>query len=109
MTNESKSNNPNKISDFLNTVWKEAHGDLQKFLLNDIQSYTTENIAKAEGLLLKIKEEIKTSGNNVADLSKEFYNCIPHKQGMDIQIQLLSTVSEKASFCQVYLLTNIKC
>ena len=103
MKNEIRKNNPDKISNFLNTIWSEAHGDLKKCLQNDIQSYTTENIAKAEGLLLKIKEEIKAKRNNVTDLSDEFYKCIPHIQGIDFQIQSLSDVSEKASLCQVML------
>ena len=86
----------------MDTLWKEAHGDLEKFLQNDIQTYTAENIAKAEGVLLKLKEEIKTSHQkNLADLSNEFYKCVPHKQGMDGQIQSLSDVSQKASLCQV--------
>ena len=101
MINDNTENDPDKISNFLNTIWREAHGDLKKCLQNDIQSYTAENIAKAEGLLLKIKEEIKTKKNNVTDLSNEFYKCIPHIQGMDIKIKTLSDVSEKASLCQV--------
>jgi len=76
---------------------------LDKFLQNDIQSYSVENIAKAEGILLTMKTLIKE--NKKEDLSvacTEFYKCIPHKSGQQKDIKTLADVSEKASLCQVY-------
>ncbi|XP_041440465.1 protein mono-ADP-ribosyltransferase PARP4 isoform X9 [Xenopus laevis] len=87
---------------FVESVWTEALGHLDKILSRPVNSISLNDVSKAEGILLQVRKALDT-GTEPGDISKamaEFYRLIPHKKPMLVNInkKLLST---KQDLCQL--------
>ena len=83
-------------------IWTEAQGNLANLLSVPIDSIAPSKIDEAESVLLSIKELITKRSQGIfelATLSDEFYELIPHKYPEDISS--LRMVHRKRDLCQL--------
>ncbi|RDD38355.1 Poly [ADP-ribose] polymerase 4 [Trichoplax sp. H2] len=82
-------------------LWAEAVGELDEILSSSVEEITNENIASAEGILLKLKTCLSENRyDQISNLSQQFYSLIPHKND-DITIDSFRLISDKQDLCQL--------
>ncbi|XP_069495299.1 protein mono-ADP-ribosyltransferase PARP4 isoform X2 [Ambystoma mexicanum] len=91
-----------EISSFVELIWVEALGHLEHILRSPVNSFSLNDVSRAEGILLQVRTALD-KGENVASIipvMSEFYRIIPHKGGSDYDINK-KLLSSKQSLCQV--------
>uniref|UniRef100_A0ABM0MFB2 Poly [ADP-ribose] polymerase n=1 Tax=Saccoglossus kowalevskii TaxID=10224 RepID=A0ABM0MFB2_SACKO len=90
------------VSALVEHVWEEATGQLEDILSVSVESLKTENVEKAEALLLQLKRALDNvlSDSEIMELSKEFYSFIPHKEDFKV-INSKSVIAKKQELCQL--------
>lgn len=85
----------------IQNLWVEAIGELDKMLSVPIDEIKHENIAAAEGILLKLKKCIlENDQNKIDDLTRQFYSLIPHNMGSKT-IDSIRLIRDKQDLCQL--------
>ncbi|XP_078513194.1 protein mono-ADP-ribosyltransferase PARP4 isoform X3 [Lissotriton helveticus] len=91
-----------EISTFVEMIWTEALGHLDHILLHPVNSISLNDVSKAEGILLQVRNGLDKEDpiDTLIPLMSEFYRIIRHKNEKDLDIskKLLST---KETLCQV--------
>uniref|UniRef100_A0A8B9QK95 Poly [ADP-ribose] polymerase n=1 Tax=Apteryx owenii TaxID=8824 RepID=A0A8B9QK95_APTOW len=91
-----------EVSDFVELIWAEALGHLDSLLLEPVKNISLNDVSKAEGILLQIKNALDEGANEVAlqVMIKEFYQVIRHKTGIDYNVSK-KLLSSKQDLCQL--------
>ena len=103
------------LSNFVNTIWTDAQGNLSDLLTNNIQSYSLGDVARAEGILLQLKNNFNQKDENkelTFFLSCEFCKIIKLKTSGTF-LGNLKDISRMFDLCQVnnkiaYIFLNIE-
>ncbi|KAM8819719.1 LOW QUALITY PROTEIN: protein mono-ADP-ribosyltransferase PARP4 [Eudromia elegans] len=91
-----------EVSDFVELIWAEALGHLNSLLLEPIKKISLNDVSKAEGILLQIKNALD-EGADQATLQmmiKEFFGVIRHKAEPDGNVSR-KLLSSKQDLCQL--------
>ncbi|XP_062423231.1 protein mono-ADP-ribosyltransferase PARP4 isoform X2 [Rhea pennata] len=91
-----------EVSDFVELIWAEALGHLDSLLLEPVKNISLNDVSKAEGILLQIKNAMGEGADEVAlqVMIKEFYQVIRHKTGTDYNVSK-KLLSSKQDLCQL--------
>ncbi|NXC42205.1 PARP4 polymerase, partial [Penelope pileata] len=91
-----------EVSDFVELIWAEALGHLDSLLLESVNNISLNDVSKAEGILLQVKNALNEGADEAAlrEMMMEFYQLIRHKTEIDYKVskQLLS---RKQDLCQL--------
>ncbi|XP_010727343.1 protein mono-ADP-ribosyltransferase PARP4-like [Meleagris gallopavo] len=91
-----------QVSDFVELIWAEALGHLDSLLLESVNNISLNDVSKAEGILLQVKNALNEGADEAAlqEMMMEFYQLIRHKTEIDYEVskRLLST---KQDLCQL--------
>ncbi|NWI18989.1 PARP4 polymerase, partial [Crypturellus soui] len=91
-----------EVSGFVELIWAEALGHLNTLLLEPVENISLNDVSKAEGILLQIKNALN-EGADEATLQmmiKEFYGVIRHKAQPDCNVSR-KLLSSKQDLCQL--------
>ncbi|XP_068786394.1 protein mono-ADP-ribosyltransferase PARP4 isoform X2 [Struthio camelus] len=91
-----------EVSNFVELIWAEALGHLDSLLLEPVKNISLNDVSKAEGILLQIKNALDEGADEVAlqVMIKEFYQVIRHKTGTDYNVSK-KLLSSKQDLCQL--------
>uniref|UniRef100_A0A8C4KFD8 Poly [ADP-ribose] polymerase n=1 Tax=Dromaius novaehollandiae TaxID=8790 RepID=A0A8C4KFD8_DRONO len=91
-----------EVSNFVELIWAEALGHLDSLLLEPIKNISLNDVSKAEGILLQIKNALDEGADKVAlqVMIKEFYQVIHHKTETDYNVSK-KLLSSKQDLCQL--------
>ncbi|XP_054433436.1 protein mono-ADP-ribosyltransferase PARP4 isoform X2 [Pteronotus mesoamericanus] len=91
-----------EVSDLVEMIWAEALGHLEHTLLESMSRISLNDVSKAEGILLLVKEALK-NGETEEQLQKmmsEFYRLIPHRATTTEKVNL-RLLAKKEDLCQL--------
>ncbi|XP_036893177.1 protein mono-ADP-ribosyltransferase PARP4 isoform X2 [Sturnira hondurensis] len=91
-----------EVSDLLEMIWTEALGHLEHTLLESMSRISLNDVSKAEGILLLVKQALK-NGETEEQLQKmmsEFYRLIPHRDTTREKVNL-RLLAKKEDLCQL--------
>ncbi|XP_037012851.2 protein mono-ADP-ribosyltransferase PARP4 [Artibeus jamaicensis] len=91
-----------EVSDLLEMIWTEALGHLEDTLLESMSRISLNDVSKAEGILLLVKQALK-NGETEEQLQKmmsEFYRLIPHRGSTTEKVNL-RLLAKKEDLCQL--------
>ncbi|KAF6120831.1 poly(ADP-ribose) polymerase family member 4 [Phyllostomus discolor] len=91
-----------EVSDLVEMIWTEALGHLEHTLLESMSRISLNDVSKAEGILLLVKQALK-NGETEEQLQKmmsEFYRLIPHR-GTTTEKVNLRLLAKKEDLCQL--------
>ncbi|XP_075598343.1 protein mono-ADP-ribosyltransferase PARP4 isoform X1 [Balearica regulorum gibbericeps] len=91
-----------EVSDFVELIWAEAIGHLDSLLLEPVNNISLNDVSKAEGILLQVKNALDEGTNEVAlqKMMMEFYQVIRHKTEVDYKVSK-KLLSRKQDLCQL--------
>ncbi|KAM6384315.1 protein mono-ADP-ribosyltransferase PARP4 [Alca torda] len=91
-----------EVSDFVELIWAEAIGHLDSLLLESINNISLNDVSKAEGILLQVKNALDEGAGEVAlqEMMMEFYQIIRHKTDVDYKVSK-KLLSRKQDLCQL--------
>ncbi|NWH79028.1 PARP4 polymerase, partial [Piaya cayana] len=91
-----------EVSDFVELIWAEAIGHLDSLLLEPVNNISLNDVSKAEGILLQVKNALDEGAGEEAlqEMMKEFYQVIRHKSGIDYNVSK-KLLSKKQDLCQL--------
>ncbi|XP_066476989.1 protein mono-ADP-ribosyltransferase PARP4 [Tiliqua scincoides] len=91
-----------EVSVFVELIWAEALGHLDHLLAKPVTSISLNDVTKAEGVLLQAKNALNESQppEKLTAMMSEFYKIIPHRNGMDSDVNM-ALLSKKQNLCQL--------
>ncbi|KAM6287034.1 LOW QUALITY PROTEIN: protein mono-ADP-ribosyltransferase PARP4 [Spheniscus humboldti] len=91
-----------EVSDFVELIWAEAIGHLHSLLLESVNNISLNDVSKAEGILLQVKNAMDEGAVEVAlqEMMMEFYQVIRHKTEVDCKVSK-KLLSRKQDLCQL--------
>ncbi|XP_014821626.1 PREDICTED: poly [ADP-ribose] polymerase 4 isoform X2 [Calidris pugnax] len=91
-----------EVSDFVELIWAEAVGHLDNLLLESVNNISLNDVSKAEGILLQVKNALDEGAGEVAlqEMMMEFYRVIRHKTEIDYKVSK-KLLSKKQDLCQL--------
>ncbi|KAM6342212.1 protein mono-ADP-ribosyltransferase PARP4 isoform 2-T3 [Podargus strigoides] len=90
-----------EVSDFVELIWAEAIGHLDSLLLESVNNISLNDVSKAEGILLQVKNTLDEGAGEVAlQEMMEFYQVIRHKTERDYKVSK-KLLSRKQDLCQL--------
>ena len=91
-----------EVSDFVELIWAEALGHLDSLLLESVNNISLNDVSKAEGILLQVKNALNEGANETAlqEMMMEFYQLIRHKTEIDYEVSK-RLLSRKQDLCQL--------
>ncbi|NXW35609.1 PARP4 polymerase, partial [Phaetusa simplex] len=91
-----------EVSDFVELIWAEAIGHLDSLLLESVNNISLNDVSKAEGILLQVKNALDEGAGEVAlqEMMMEFYQVIRHKTDIDYKVSK-KLLSRKQDLCQL--------
>ncbi|NXL52624.1 PARP4 polymerase, partial [Podilymbus podiceps] len=91
-----------EVSDFVELIWAEAIGHLDSLLLESVNNISLNDVSKAEGILLQVKNALDEGADEVAlqEMMMEFYRVIRHKTEVDYKVSK-KLLSIKQDLCQL--------
>ncbi|XP_054079556.1 protein mono-ADP-ribosyltransferase PARP4 isoform X3 [Rissa tridactyla] len=91
-----------EVSDFVELIWAEAIGHLDSLLLESVNNISLNDVSKAEGILLQVKNALNEGAGEVAlqEMMMEFYQVIRHKTDIDYKVSK-KLLSRKQDLCQL--------
>ncbi|XP_046764290.1 protein mono-ADP-ribosyltransferase PARP4 isoform X2 [Gallus gallus] len=91
-----------EVSDFVELIWAEALGHLDSLLLESVNNISLNDVSKAEGILLQVKNALNEGANETAlqEMMMEFYQLIRHKTEIDYEVTK-RLLSRKQDLCQL--------
>ncbi|XP_009888954.1 PREDICTED: poly [ADP-ribose] polymerase 4 [Charadrius vociferus] len=91
-----------EVSDFVELIWAEAIGHLDSLLLESVNNISLNDVSKAEGILLQVKNALDEGAGEVAlqEMMMEFYQVIRHKTEIDYKVSK-KLLSRKQDLCQL--------
>ncbi|KAM7131833.1 LOW QUALITY PROTEIN: protein mono-ADP-ribosyltransferase PARP4 [Ciconia maguari] len=91
-----------EISDFVELIWAEAIGHLDSLLFESVNIISLNDVSKAEGILLQVKNALDEGAGKVAlqEMMMEFYQVIHHKTEVDYKVSK-KLLSRKQDLCQL--------
>ncbi|XP_053944280.1 protein mono-ADP-ribosyltransferase PARP4 [Cuculus canorus] len=91
-----------EVSDFVELIWTEAIGHLDSLLLKSVNNISLNDVSKAEGILLQVKNALDEGADEEAlqEMMKEFYQVIRHKSEIDYKVSK-KLLSKKQDLCQL--------
>ncbi|XP_009997737.1 PREDICTED: poly [ADP-ribose] polymerase 4 [Chaetura pelagica] len=91
-----------EVSDFVELIWAEAIGHLDSLLLESVNNISLNDVSKAEGILLQVKNALDEGVGEVAlrEMMVEFYQVIRHKNEIDYTVSK-KLLSRKQDLCQL--------
>ena len=93
-----------EVRDLVEYAWNEAAGRLCDVLSAPVNSVKLDEVVKAEGTLLSLKEALELGdkgASQVKALSDEFYSAVPHRNTGTL-IDSKSLIAQKQDLCQVH-------
>lgn len=91
-----------EVSSLVEMIWAEALGHLEHTLLESMSRISLNDVSKAEGILLLVKEALK-NGETEEQLQKmmsDFYRLIPHRDTTTEKVSL-RLLAKKEDLCQL--------
>uniref|UniRef100_A0A669QAC7 Poly [ADP-ribose] polymerase n=1 Tax=Phasianus colchicus TaxID=9054 RepID=A0A669QAC7_PHACC len=91
-----------EVSDFVELIWAEALGHLDSLLLESVNNISLNDVSKAEGILLQVKNALNEGADEAAlrEIMMEFYQLIRHKTEIDYEVSK-RLLSRKQDLCQL--------
>ncbi|NXJ11809.1 PARP4 polymerase, partial [Odontophorus gujanensis] len=91
-----------EVSDFVELIWAEAIGHLDSLLLESVNNISLNDVSKAEGILLQVKNALNEGADEAAlrEMMMEFYQLIRHKTKIDYLVSK-RLLSRKQDLCQL--------
>ncbi|NXX90925.1 PARP4 polymerase, partial [Centropus bengalensis] len=91
-----------EVGAFVELIWAEAIGHLDNLLLESVNNISLNDVSKAEGILLQLKNALDEGADEAAlqEIMKEFYQVIRHKTEVDYQVSK-KLLSRKQDLCQL--------
>ncbi|KAM6211438.1 LOW QUALITY PROTEIN: protein mono-ADP-ribosyltransferase PARP4 [Sarcoramphus papa] len=90
-----------EVSDFVELIWAEAVGHLDSLLLESVNNISLNDVSKAEGILLQVKNALYEGAGEVAlEMMMEFYQVVHHKTEIDYKVSK-KLLSRRHDLCQV--------
>ncbi|XP_065586155.1 protein mono-ADP-ribosyltransferase PARP4 [Cyrtonyx montezumae] len=91
-----------EVSDFVELIWAEAIGHLDSLLLESVNNISLNDVSKAEGILLQVKNALNEGADEAAlrEMMMEFYQLIRHKTEIDYLVSK-RLLSRKQDLCQL--------
>ncbi|PKU38634.1 poly [Limosa lapponica baueri] len=91
-----------EVSDFVELIWAEAIGHLDSLLLESVNNISLNDVSKAEGILLQVKNALDEGAGEVAlqEMMMQFYRVIRHKTEIDYKVSK-KLLSKKQDLCQL--------
>lgn len=92
-----------EVRELVEYIWKEAVGELQDIIAVPIKSIKTEQVAKAESVLLELKRLLGVDAKNdeIQKLSDEFFTHLAHNVLHQTPINTKHLISKKQELCQL--------
>jgi poly [ADP-ribose] polymerase len=98
-----------EVVELIEHIWKEAIGGLEDVLSVPVSKIKIDQVEKAESILLEIRkaltgqEEGATMRSRLQELSKEFYEQLPHLPDHQATIDSKRLIASKQQICQLVL------
>ncbi|OXB57129.1 hypothetical protein ASZ78_006991 [Callipepla squamata] len=91
-----------EVSDFVELIWAEAIGHLDGLLLESVNNISLNDVSKAEGILLQVKNALNEGADKAAlrEMMMEFYQLIRHRTEIDYDVSK-RLLSRKQDLCQL--------
>ncbi|XP_051483232.1 protein mono-ADP-ribosyltransferase PARP4 isoform X2 [Apus apus] len=91
-----------EVSDFVELIWAETVGHLDSLLLESVNNISLNDVSKAEGILLQVKNALDEGAGEAAlrEMMMEFYRVIRHKTEIDYTVSK-KLLSRKQDLCQL--------
>uniref|UniRef100_A0A8B9ZFW7 Poly [ADP-ribose] polymerase n=1 Tax=Anas platyrhynchos TaxID=8839 RepID=A0A8B9ZFW7_ANAPL len=91
-----------QVSDFVELIWAEALGHLDSLLFESVNNISLNDVSKAEGILLQVKNALDEGADKAAlqKMMMEFYELIRHKTEIDYEVSK-KLLSRKQDLCQL--------
>ncbi|XP_010284016.1 PREDICTED: poly [ADP-ribose] polymerase 4-like, partial [Phaethon lepturus] len=91
-----------EVSDFVELIWAEAIGHLDSLLLESVNSISLNDVSKAEGILLQVKNALDEGADDMTlqAMIMEFYQVIRHRTEVDYKVSK-KLLSRKQDLCQL--------
>ncbi|KAJ1077193.1 hypothetical protein K5549_005363 [Capra hircus] len=91
-----------EVSGLVEMLWTEALGCLEDTLLRPVGMISLNDVSKAEGILLLVKEAMRNgeTQEQLQTLLTEFYRLIPHRAAVAEKVSL-SLLAKKEDLCQL--------
>ncbi|XP_069829009.1 protein mono-ADP-ribosyltransferase PARP4-like [Dendropsophus ebraccatus] len=90
-----------EVAGLVGSIWMDALGHLDSILSCPVQIISLNDISKAEGILLHIRNVlIRKNKEAICEMMQEFYRCIPHKEKIQNNINMKFLMA-KQDLCQV--------
>ncbi|XP_030058252.1 protein mono-ADP-ribosyltransferase PARP4 [Microcaecilia unicolor] len=87
---------------FVELIWVEALGHLDHILRKPVNSISLNDVSKGEGILFHVRKALDdgASAEVLKQMMMEFYRIIPHKNGIDYNVNK-KLLSSKEDLCQL--------
>ncbi|OWK00741.1 hypothetical protein Celaphus_00016667, partial [Cervus elaphus hippelaphus] len=91
-----------EVSGLVEMLWAEALGRLEDTLLRPVGMMSLNDVSKAEGILLLVKEAVRNgeTQEQLQTMLTEFYRLIPHRAATAEKVSL-SLLAKKEDLCQL--------
>ncbi|XP_055398577.1 protein mono-ADP-ribosyltransferase PARP4 isoform X2 [Bubalus kerabau] len=91
-----------EVSGLVEMLWAEALGRLEDTLLRPVGMMSLNDVSKAEGILLLVKEAMRNgeTQEQLQTMLTEFYRLIPHRAAVAEKVSL-SLLAKKEDLCQL--------
>ncbi|XP_035182570.1 protein mono-ADP-ribosyltransferase PARP4 [Oxyura jamaicensis] len=91
-----------QVSDFVELIWAEALGHLDSLLFQSVNNISLNDVSKAEGILLQVKNGLDEGADEAAlqEMMMQFYEIIRHKTEIDYKVSK-KLLSRKQDLCQL--------
>uniref|UniRef100_A0A8B9X2Q8 Poly [ADP-ribose] polymerase n=1 Tax=Bos mutus grunniens TaxID=30521 RepID=A0A8B9X2Q8_BOSMU len=91
-----------EVSGLVEMLWAEALGRLEDTLLRPVGMMSLNDVSKAEGILLLVKEAMRNgeTQEQLQMMLTEFYRLIPHRAAVAEKVSL-SLLAKKEDLCQL--------
>ncbi|CAN0561872.1 unnamed protein product [Rangifer tarandus platyrhynchus] len=91
-----------EVSALVEMLWAEALGRLEDTLLRPVGMMSLNDVSKAEGILLLVKEAVRNgeTQEQLQTMLTEFYRLIPHRAATAEKVSL-SLLAKKEDLCQL--------
>nr|XP_020770775.1 poly [ADP-ribose] polymerase 4 isoform X2 [Odocoileus virginianus texanus] len=91
-----------EVSALVEMLWAEALGRLEDTLLRPVGMMSLNDVSKAEGILLLVKEAVRNgeTQEQLQTMLTEFYRLIPHRASTAEKVSL-SLLAKKEDLCQL--------
>ncbi|XP_029458355.1 protein mono-ADP-ribosyltransferase PARP4 isoform X2 [Rhinatrema bivittatum] len=91
-----------EVHGFVELIWVEALGHLDHILRQPVKSISLNDVSKGEGILLQVRKALDdgATAELLSQLMSEFYRIIPHKTGIDYNVDK-RLLASKQDLCQL--------